>query len=123
MPFLGPSNSALRLVYLQAQSPFDERLDARHHSLPSSLATHVDVRVVRVADETVPTTRELLVELIQNDVAQQRRERAALRYPFLRADDDTIRQYHLRLQHLSDQYEQPLVVHSLREPRHEPLVV
>ena len=29
MPFLGPGNGALRLVYLQAQSPFDERLDAR----------------------------------------------------------------------------------------------
>src|SRR5688572_1970422 len=123
MPLFGPSDGALRLVYLQAQSPFDERLDARHHSLPSSLATHVDVRVVRVANETVPTTRKLLVELIQHDVAQQWRERTALRHPFLRAHNDAVRQHHLRLQHLSDQYEQPLVVHSLREPRHEPLVV
>jgi hypothetical protein len=64
----------------------------------------------------VATSGELGVELVQHDVAQQRRQWRALRHPFIDADYDTIRQHHLGLEHPGDEHEQPPIADSLREP-------
>jgi hypothetical protein len=55
---------------------------------------------------------EVLVELVQHDVRQKRRERTALRNALLAIDHHTIRQHHLGRQHPSDQHEQPPIAHS-----------
>ena len=73
MPGLGTRHGALRLVHLEAQAPLDERDDAVHDTLPCTFAPYVDVAVIGVADESKPPPRELVVELAQHDVREQRR--------------------------------------------------
>jgi hypothetical protein len=41
------------------------------------MASHEDQQVVRVADEPVPSTLQLLVQVIQEDIGQQRRQHAS----------------------------------------------
>jgi hypothetical protein len=71
----------------------------------------------------VATPGELIVEFVQHDVREQRRERRALRHPLIDTDHDTVRQHHLGLEQPADQHEQPPIVDSLREPRGQPLVI
>jgi len=90
--------------------------------LPRSFAAHVDVGVIGVADEPVTTPGKLSVELVQHDVGQQRRQRRALRHALVDADHNPIRQHDSRLQHPSDQDEQPPIADPLSEPGHQPLM-
>ena len=69
------------------------------------------------------TPGKLSVELVQDDVREQRRERRALRHALIDADHDTVRQNHLGCQQPPDQDEQPTIPDSLREPGHQALVV
>src|SRR5664279_4906268 len=62
--FFGTSHGAFLCIHLQAQTPFDEARNTRHDPLPGSFTADVDVFVVRIADESVATSRELPIELI-----------------------------------------------------------
>ena len=68
------------------------------------------------------TPGELLVEFIQHDVGEQRRQRRALRNALLAVDQNAVRQHHLGPQHPSDQPEQPPITNSLSELGVQPLV-
>src|SRR5215471_2553329 len=51
-------------------TPFgDEPSDASHHPLARSFAPNVDVAVVGVANESMPTTLQLAIEFVKHDVA------------------------------------------------------
>jgi hypothetical protein len=63
----------------------------------------------------VATPGELLIELVQHDVRQQRRQRRALRHALLAVNHNAVRQHHLGLEQPSDQPEQPPIAHSLCE--------
>jgi hypothetical protein len=43
------------------------------------IAAHVDVTVIRVAHEPVAATLKFAIQLIQNEIREQRRERTSLR--------------------------------------------
>jgi len=90
-----------------AQAPLDEPAQAGHHPQSGPFASHVDVAVIGVANESVTTPGKLGVELVQHDVREQRRQRRALRHAFVDADHDTVRQDHPGLEHAPDQHEQP----------------
>jgi hypothetical protein len=94
-----------------------------HHSVPGSLAPHVDVAIICVPHEAESTPGELLVQLIEHDVAEQRRQRPALRRAAFRRYDDPIGQYHTGAQHLADDPKHAAIRNALLEPRHEPVVV
>ena len=70
MPPFGTRDGALLLVHLEAQPPLDELLEARHHTPACTFAPHVDITIVRIADEAMPTTVELDIELVEHDVAE-----------------------------------------------------
>src|SRR5215207_2991048 len=99
VPFFWSGHGALVRVHDEPQALLDEAAYARHHTLAGALALDEDVRVVRVAHEAVTATVELPIELVQHDVAEQRRQRSTLRCPLLRAHHHSIRHHHLGLEH------------------------
>src|SRR6185295_13128813 len=58
-----------------------------HHPLTRATAANIDVAVVRVAAETVTPSGQLLVEIVEHEVAQEGRERTALRGPLIHRTD------------------------------------
>src|SRR3990170_386922 len=69
-------------VHLQAQPLLQEPGDRLHHPFPGCLRLHVDVTVVSIPAEAVAPPFQLLIQIVQQDVGEQRRQRAALRGPF-----------------------------------------
>ena len=70
----------LLLASLTASFSFRTTIPAytRMTRSPALSTSHVDHAVVGIADEAQPPLFELLVELVEHDVGQQRRQRAAL---------------------------------------------
>src|ERR1700686_1981014 len=66
---------ALRLVDPELEPLGQELLDARHHPLARPLAAHMDGAVVGVTHEVVAALLQFLVQHVQHQVRQQRRER------------------------------------------------
>ena len=58
----------LRLVYLELELLCDEASDALHHPLTRSFAADVNVTVVRVPNEAVSPSLQLLVEFVEHEV-------------------------------------------------------
>src|SRR5690606_41862213 len=63
---------ALCPVPLQLQSRLQEGTQTRHHPFCRPPGLDVHVAVVRVAAETMPSSLQLLVEVIEQDVGQKR---------------------------------------------------
>ena len=63
---------ALVVVHLQLQALFHVSGDARHDLFTSTLGLHQNDKVVGVAGELMPSSLQLLVQKIQDDVGQQR---------------------------------------------------
>ena len=113
---------ALGLVDLELETLGQEPLDARHHPLARPLTAHIDVAVVGVAHEAMAALLQFLVQHVQHQVRQQRRERPALRRAFLRRADQPVRQ-HARSQKAADQLQDALVSHPLGHQPHQDVVV
>ena len=75
----GSSHRTLRFVDLQPKLRRHEATHAGHDPFACTLTANVDVAVVSVAAESMASTCQLLVKLVQHQVAQQRRQRSALR--------------------------------------------
>src|SRR5205823_2437593 len=73
----------LAAVDAQLQPALDVLRDAVHDTLARPFASDVHHHVVGVADEAVSAPLQLLVEVVEHHVAEQRRERRALRRPRL----------------------------------------
>ncbi|MGY4287216.1 hypothetical protein ACVWXO_006436 [Bradyrhizobium sp. LM2.7] len=113
---------ALGLVDLELEALFEEPFDPGHHPLARLLTAHIDVAVIGVAHEAVAALLQLLVQHIQHQVRQQRRERAALRRAFLRRTDKPSFQ-HARGQKAADQLQEALVSNPLGNQPHQDVVV
>src|SRR6202011_5113614 len=72
---------ALRLIDLQPQLLGQKPAHRGHHPFTGAAAANIDIAVVRVAAETVTPSGQLLVKLVEHEVAQKGRERTALRGP------------------------------------------
>jgi len=113
---------ALSPVDLELETFGEELLDAGHHSLACLLAAHIDVAVVGIAHEAVAALLQFLVQHVQHQVRQQRRERATLRRALLRrADQATV--HHARCEERADELEDALVSHPLGNEPHQDVVV
>ena len=82
------SDRALGLVDLQLEALGQELLDAGHHPFARPLTANIDVAVVGIAREAMAALLQFLVQNVQHQVRQQRRERPALRRAFLRRADE-----------------------------------
>src|SRR6202045_4898052 len=65
---------AFRLVDRQPQLRGQEPAHRGHHPLTGATAANIDIAVVRVAAETVTPAGQLLVEIVEHEVAQEGRE-------------------------------------------------
>src|SRR3954452_13886360 len=70
---------ALRLVDRQPQLRGQEPAHRGHDPFAGAVTANIDVAVVRVPAESVATPRQLLIEIVEHGVAQEGRERTALR--------------------------------------------
>src|SRR5258708_4324911 len=77
------SHRALRLVDLQPQLHGQEPAHRDHDAFAGALAANINVAVIRVPAKTMTTTGQLLVEIVEHEVAQKGRERTALRGPLI----------------------------------------
>ncbi len=73
---------ALRLVHLQLELALQETRYAIQHAVGRSSRGDIYVAIVRVANERMASSLHFLVETVQKDVRQERRQRSALRRPF-----------------------------------------
>src|SRR6516164_6160872 len=121
-PLPRPGDGTLFRVDLQLETPFDETGQARHDPPASRVAADVDVTVIRVPHESVAATLKLAIQLIQDEVREQRRERTPLRGPFpARLEQPALE--HSGGQVSPDQPENPPVRNPRRHRGHQPVVV
>lgn len=99
-----------------------EALSAGQHPLACPRTANIDARIIGVAYEAMTPSLQLAVEFIQEDVRQQRRERAALRRPFLPLADDTAR-HDTGFEVATDQPEHALVFDTALDAGHQDIVV
>src|ERR1700722_8327929 len=108
---------ALRLVDLELETFGEELLDAGHHPLACPLTANIDVAIVGITNKVVAALLQLLVQHVQHQVRQQRREWSALRRALLGRPDQPIRQ-HARGQKAADQLQDALVGYPLGNEPH-----
>jgi hypothetical protein len=63
---------ALSLIGLKPQLIFQIPLDRGHHPFPGRPSSHVNVTVVGIPAEAMAPLFQFLVEIVQQDVAEQR---------------------------------------------------
>jgi hypothetical protein len=112
-----------RLLSVDAllQALLDVLADALHDAPSRALAGEVDPAVVGVAHEPMPAPLQLPVEVVQHDVAEQRRKRRPLRGSLVRRVYQPAI-HDARFQVASDQLEHLLVVDPSGDPRHQRVV-
>ena len=109
-------------VYLELHGPFDKFRDAFQRSLCCALAFAQDDQVVRVPYKAVPSFLEFLVQFIQVDVGEERREGASL-HQSLSRPEDLLPGVYAGLQHAMDQRNHPAVPDAVRQLPDESAVV
>jgi hypothetical protein len=109
-------------VDAQLQALLDVLRDALHDALARALASDVDTSVVGVAHEPVPAPLQLPVEVVEHDVAKQRRERRPLRGSFLACVHQPAI-HDARFQVAPDQREHLLVMDPSGDPGHQRVVL
>ena len=86
------------------------------------MAANIDVAVIRVTAEPVTTSSQFLVEIVEHDIAEEGRERTALRGPFVHRSDQTIFQYP-GIQECPDKLEHAFIGYPCGDARHQDVVV
>ena len=100
----------------------DESRDAVHHPTTRPFAANVDVTIIRVTHESVASSFKLAVEIVEHDVAQQRRKRTALRRALFRRTNQAIL-HHSGVQKRTDEFEQPPIGYPPGDATHQHVVV
>ncbi len=59
------------VIHAEFESLLDEPLHAPSHPLSRALTVHIDVAVIRIADEAVSPALQFPIELVQEDVGQK----------------------------------------------------
>ena len=122
LPFPGPRHRALLCVDSQAQGILEEHPDPAHHPLTRRATAQINVAVISVAAERESSSLKLPVQIVQQDVGQQRRQRPALRRAF-RSRLHHSRSHHSGFQEPADQLQHSCIADSPRHPRHQHIVI
>src|SRR5215472_10816156 len=118
----GRATALFRLVDLHLKPVGQEPAHGSHDPLAGAATAHVDVAVVGVAAEAVTPPFQFLVEIIEHEVAQKGRKRAALRRPFIHRTNQTVLHYP-GVEKRPDELEYALVGNPFRDARHQNVVI
>jgi hypothetical protein len=69
--FRRPSHGALLNIDLEFEPLRDESRQACHHSLARSLAAHVDIAIIDIAQKAMAASLQLPIQLVEHQIAQQ----------------------------------------------------
>src|SRR5882762_11418438 len=97
-----PRHRTLLSVHTQVQDLLEEGPDPTHHALSRYPTADIDVAVIGVTAKGESPSFQLPVEIRQQDVGQERRERTALRRPLSARLDQPVL-HHPRFQEPSDE--------------------
>src|SRR5690606_37564236 len=115
-------NPALGFVDCEPQSPLQEPRYATLHAVARAPALDEDHHVIGIAHETMPSLFELLVELVEHHVAEQRRQRTPLG-DAVPCWKNLLAVENARPQKSTNQLHQPLVRYLATQSRHKTIVV
>ena len=118
LPLRWSSYGAFRLVDLELELAGDETRDALHHTFAGAATAEVDVTVVGVPHKAETASLKFLVQVIQHEVAQQRRNRTPLWSPFFRRTHQPVL-HDLGVQERPKEFEHAFVFHSLGNASHQ----
>ena len=126
---LKPRNlrSSGRAIALLASLTFSRSFLIRNrltevHTLAGAAAANVDVAVIRVTAKAVTPSGQLPVEFVEHEVAQEGRERAALRRPLVHRADQAVF-HHSGLEKRPDELEHTFVGHPRGDARHQAVMI
>jgi hypothetical protein len=66
-------HGALALIHLQLETTRNKPAEAGHHPFTCSPAPHLDIAIISVAAESVPSGLKRLIQLVQPDIGKKRR--------------------------------------------------
>ena len=65
-------HGALALIHLQLEATAEAPTPTGHHPFTSPKATHIDVAIIGVAAEPMPSGLKLLIQLVQHHIGKER---------------------------------------------------
>ena len=83
---------------------------------------NIDVAVVCVPAKAVSTPAQFLIEIVEHEIAEERRKRTALRGPFIHRTDQTVF-HHPGIQKRPDKSEHTLIGYQGSDARHQHVVI
>src|SRR6516225_8208383 len=89
-----------------------------HDPLPGAATANIDVAVVGVAAEAETPAGQFLVEIVEHEIAQEGRERTALRGALIHRTDQAVL-HHPGLEKGPDKLEHAFVRHPRSDARHQ----
>src|SRR6476646_2951355 len=93
-----------------------------HHAFTSAAAADIDIAVVCVAAKAVTPSGQLLVEIVEHEIAQEGRERATLRGPLVHRADQTVF-HHPGLEKGPNELEHTFIGHPRGDARHQAVMI
>jgi len=120
--FLVGCDRALLVFDLQPEVAFDEGRDVRHHPLARRLRPHVDDAVVGVAAEAMAPLFQVLVEIVEQQLCEHRRERATFWRTLVPPDHHTTL-HHPRIEDGANDLQEALFADTSRQAGHHHIVV
>src|ERR1022692_3700297 len=99
-----------------------ESCEPSHQSLARSPTADINVAIIRVTNEAMPSSLQLAVELIKDKIRQQRRKRSTLWRTFLRRPYEPVL-HHTRLEPAPNQLQKTLISYPPCNLTHQFVVV
>ena len=103
------TDSALLPVDREPHPALKKPGDRGHHAITGAGATDEHVTVVRMPHKPVSPPRQFLIQFVEDNTGQERRERASLRGAFQGFDPRVVRHHDLCLQHPTHQTNHPAI--------------
>ncbi len=117
------AHRTLLFVHLQAQPALDETTSRGQNPISGAFAAHEDLRIVGIANKAQPPSLQLPIQLVQDDIGQERRQWPALGRSLFGAYPRAVRQRHLRLQHQPHKVQDAFVFDPLPDPTQQTLMM
>src|SRR4030043_1350388 len=119
---LSTDNFALVPVHLHLEFSLKETADTCHHARCSTFRLDQDDQIIRVACEPMTALFQLLIEVIQKDIAQHWRKGAALRHSLCSPVQPSV-DHHPATEVSSDKAKETFVLAPPGYPAHQDIVV
>jgi hypothetical protein len=122
LTFPGPPDSAFSHIHLQPQVLLDPVLNRRQRPFRRCLTAYVDIAVIGIPTVTVPAPIQFLIECVQVNVGQQRRQRSTLRRTLFAGHHHPLH-HRAPSQEFPDQPEHRFVADGGSQPSHQDVVI